>query len=368
MTESESTEQGHTLAGRLLSVVLPAIPFGLCAGHATGDYLAASVTGLVMAGTVQILTELDQTFLHPRLKRFPLRPRMAMEIAFGTLYYVLGLALALFVCTRIFHFAVEEPWGWLFVVVAFVTFVLVHAATYALHFHRALKEKEVQTERLRTLTAQAELKALKAQINPHFLFNTLNTIASLIAVDPAQAEAVVERLAEMLRYVLAGTEGGRVPLREELAFVDGYLGIEQARFGERLRVAREIEPATLDALVPTLILQPLVENAVQHGQAADGSVNLTLRALSRANEIVVVITDEGPGMPPSSKGKPPSGVGLANVDERLRRVFGDSYGLEVSSPGTKGTTVTVQLPIDRTADARAAGVQRTRTSRRQRGQ
>ena len=196
------------------------------------------------------------------------------------------------------------------------------------------------------MATEAELKALKAQINPHFLFNTLNTIAALIPSDPVGAEATVERLAGMFRYVLAGTERGLVPLREELAFLDDYLEIEQARFGQRLRVSREIEPEALDVQVPSLILQPLVENAVQHGQGEDGSVDLALRIQPDGDHVVATIADRGPGMSELLTDGQISGHGLRIVNERLLKTYGSAYGLQIAPNAPTGTQVILKIPAE----------------------
>jgi two-component system LytT family sensor kinase len=207
-----------------------------------------------------------------------------------------------------------------------------------------LKEKERQEEQLRALATQAELKALKAQINPHFLFNTLNTIAQLIHTDSARAETTVERLAEMFRYVLDGSERGLVPLEEELVFVDTYLEIERARFGQRLRVTRQIAPQVSDAPVPSLILQPLVENAVRHGQGDGGSIDLTLRVRPQDDAVLIAVADQGPGMPAGHRIGEGPGHGLHNVDERLKKTYGEAYGLEIAANDPQGTVVTVRIP------------------------
>jgi two-component system LytT family sensor kinase len=197
-------------------------------------------------------------------------------------------------------------------------------------------------QELRTLATQAELKALKAQINPHFFFNALNTIAALIHTDPALAEASVERLAGMFRYVLAGSERGQVSLEEELAFVDDYLEIERARFGERLRVTREIDPRALSVPVPSLILQPLVENAVKHGHRDDGGIELDIRVEPVDGGVNITVADQGPGMPAGYRTGGSSGHGLRNVDERLRKMYGG--GLEVRENQPQGTVVTICIP------------------------
>jgi LytS/YehU family sensor histidine kinase len=231
----------------------------------------------------------------------------------------------------------------------FTVSLIFHSIGYALSFYRELKEKEILEERLRALAAQAELKALKAQIDPHFLFNTLNTIADLTHSDPSRAEATIEQLAEMFRYILLGSERGLVSLEQELAFVDSYLEIERARFGERLRVDREVETQALDTPIPSLILQPLVENAVRHGQGQDGRVNLSIRIQRQADEAAISFADQGPGMPAGYAIGSGPGHGLANVDERLRKTYGQAYGLEVTANQPCGALVRLRIPRERRA-------------------
>jgi two-component system LytT family sensor kinase len=155
----------------------------------------------------------------------------------------------------------------------------------------------------------------------------------------------VERLAEMFRYVLNGSERGRVPLKEELAFVEDYLEVERARFGERLHVTREIVPDVLDVPVPSLILQPLVENAIRHGQGSDGRIDLVIRITSHGDEVLVDIADKGPGMPPGYRIALGQGVGLRNVDARLQKTYGPEHRLVIRSNEPQGTVVTVKIPI-----------------------
>ncbi len=347
MTKRQASGRGRAILRNSLEIVLPAIPFGAGVGYATGDYRASVITGLAISGAISALYELDQAFLHPRLESLPRDWQLGLEITFSLFEHILGALLALFACSRIFGFVVEASTAWIVAWMIFVGFLVIHSAGYALRFYRELKERELLEGRLRALAAQAELKALKAQINPHFLFNTLNTIAELVHADPAQAEATVERLAEMFRYVLTGTERGLVPLQEELAFVDDYLEIEQARFGERLRLTREVAPEALSVPVPGLILQPLVENAVRHGQGADGSVDLTIRVRPHGNEVLIVIADQGPGLhPPPHGGRAgEGGLGLRNVDERLRKTYGEGYALESTANEPQGTVVTVRIPV-----------------------
>ena len=345
MTEQKASERAivRTL---FMEILLPAIGFGLGVGFATRNYPGSLITGLAISGTIYVLYWLDQTFLHSRLERLSRDwVHLGLEMTFSLLEHVLGALLALFVCSRIFGFAVGVTAAWMALGGIVIAFPIIHGTEMALGFYRRLKEKERLEEQLRALATQAELKALKAQINPHFLFNTLNTIAALIHADPARAEATVERLAEMFRYVLAAATRERVPLEEELSFVDDYLAIEQARFGERLRITREVALEALDVPVPSLILQPLVENAVRHGRAADGSVDLTIRVRLHGDEVLIAITDRGPGLNRGVWEQGGSGLGLRNVDERLRKTYGEGYGLEVMANEPRGAVVIVRIPI-----------------------
>ena len=250
--------------------------------------------------------------------------------------------LALVACGIVFGFEVTPTAPWLLLVGIMMVFPILHGGEMAVDYYRQLQEKERLEQELRALATQAELKALKAQINPHFFFNALNTIAELIHTNPELAEASVERLAQMFRYVLAGSERGQVPLEEELAFVDDYLEIEQARFGERLRVTREVDPQVLSTPVPSLVLQPLVENAVKHGLGDDGCIAIDIRVESVDRFAKISIADQGPGMPVSYRIGDGPGHGLRNVDERLRKTYGN--GLEVQKNLTRGIAVIVKIP------------------------
>jgi len=325
--------------------LLPAVGFGLGVGFATGNFPVSLVTGLAISGTIYILYALDRAFLHPRLERLSRDwVHLGLEMTFSLLEHALGASLALLVCSRIFGFAVVPSAAWIALGGIVIVFPIIHGTEMALRFFRPLKEKERQEEQLRALAAEAELRALKAQINPHFLFNTLNTIAQLIHTDSDKAEATVERLAEMFRYVLNGSERQWVPMAEALSFLDSYLEIERARFGERLRVTREIAPEALEVPVPSLILQPLVENVIRHGQAGDGSIDLTVCVRAYGGEVQISVADQGPGMPAHHRIGDGPGHGLRNVNQRLRRTYGPEYGLKVAANQPRGTVVTVRIP------------------------
>jgi signal transduction histidine kinase len=345
--ESASKRVPAVLRSLLINVALPGLGFGVAVCFALG-YVGVTpfVTGLAMAGALAALWGADRLLLQPRLKR--LRRdwvRFGLENAFSMLEHLVGPLLALVLCGYIFGFSVQVNTAFAALIGILIGFPIIHGTSSALNFYRQMAEKERREERLRALATQAELKALKAQINPHFLFNALNTIAELTHTDPTCAEATVERLAEMFRHVLSGSERGRVPLEEELAFLEVYLEIERARFGERLHVTYEVSPEVVEVPVPSLILQPLVENAIRHGHGRDGSICLTIRVQSCNGEVVIAIADQGPGMPPGHKIGKGSGHGLRNVDERLRKTYGEGYGLKVKPNGQRGTIVEVTIPV-----------------------
>ncbi|MCL5671747.1 MAG: histidine kinase, partial [Acidobacteria bacterium] len=193
---------------------------------------------------------------------------------------------------------------------------------------------------------QSRMDSLISQINPHFLFNTLNTVSSLIRLDPDTARKVLVKLSNILRRRLK-TQTHYAPLRQELDFIADYLDIEVVRFGnDKLRVVEEIDPAALDVIVPTMILQPLVENAIRHGigPKIEGGT-ITLRATSRNGRIAIQVSDDGLGIP---KSRLPeiyaSGIGIMNVQERLKVLYGHEFSMKVESEPGKGTSVRIELP------------------------
>jgi signal transduction histidine kinase len=204
---------------------------------------------------------------------------------------------------------------------------------------------EGRARELRELAASAQLAALRAQVNPHFFFNSLNSIAQLISTDPAKAESCVERLAEIFRYLLTRTQAEFVPLSEELEIAEAYLDIERARFGEELVVREEIDERARSLLLPGLILQPLVENAVKHGISQKiGGGAVLIRAALENGTLNVTVRDTGVGLRAATSVFE-RGVGLRNVRDRLVKLYGDDYAPTISSPPGEGTTVTLRIPV-----------------------
>jgi two-component system LytT family sensor kinase len=205
---------------------------------------------------------------------------------------------------------------------------------------------EMNLEQHQQLLLKARMDALTAQINPHFLFNTLNTVSSLIRYDPDTARGVVIKLSNILRRLLRKHETF-VPLQEELDFIDDYLDIEVARFGrDNLEIHKQIDEHTLDAFVPSMLLQPIVENALKHGLGAKiGGGELTIRTETHEGRLVIVIEDNGVGIPKERMGQVfGDGIGISNVHERLRVLYGGDFRMDISSSEGEGTRIRIEIP------------------------
>jgi signal transduction histidine kinase len=221
------------------------------------------------------------------------------------------------------------------------------AIGYAVDYYAKYKDREVRTSQLEAQLAQARLNALKAQLQPHFLFNTLNAIATLVRKnDNASAVKMIAGLSEMLRLALDSAGAQEVTLREELELAERYLAIEQVRFQDRLRVTIAMSPETLDALVPNLVLQPLVENAVRHGIARlPAAGRLEVCAESADGVLRVRVRDDGPGPPADGTPTTGRGVGLRTTRERMRQLYGTRFKLELNRAEGGGSEAVLELPL-----------------------
>ena len=209
---------------------------------------------------------------------------------------------------------------------------------------------EMKLEEQKRLLLEARLDALQRQINPHFLFNTLNSIASLVRVKPEMARVMTVKLANILRALLKDHDT-YVPLRDELSFTDDYLDIEVVRFGvEKLRVEKEIDPRTLGVLVPSILLQPLIENSIKHGlEPRLNGGTVTLRSRLEGDRVLIEVADDGVGMgnrPASALRRTGAGIGMKNVQERLEVLYGNQARFAVVSNPGRGTLVTIEIPAN----------------------
>jgi two-component system LytT family sensor kinase len=242
---------------------------------------------------------------------------------------------------RLFVLAPNPPWTWRMLVVLFASVLCV--ATPIKIWNNARIEHRLQEQEKLLLAARIE--ALANQINPHFLFNTLTSISSLIRTQPDTARVLITKLSGLLRRLMRSTDHF-VTLREELASIDEYLDIEVVRFGPQLRVEKHIAPQTLDVIVPSMILQPLVENSIKHGLARKvGGGRITIRTSVCEGHTIIEVHDDGLGMTEERlEHALEDGIGLSNVNERLRTIYGPPYHLKLTSVPGQGTCVSVEIP------------------------
>ncbi len=233
------------------------------------------------------------------------------------------------------------PWplGWLIMSPHMPIYLALLGAAHAFYFYRRSRERELRSVELDGRLAEARLQALQMQIQPHFLFNSLNALAALITKDPEAADEMLVNLSDFLRMTFESSGAAEVPLRRELEYVERYLAIERVRFGERLSFSIEAPADTRQAMVPTLLLQPLVENAVRHGIEPRSEVGrIVVRVAHEGETLRLTVSDNGVGV----KLTPRIGVGLANTRERLRELYGEGGRLRLTSE--VGTEVEICLP------------------------
>src|SRR5450631_3137836 len=322
-------------------------------GHEWLGMPAASTAGLLGGLMRQAIPNKEDlwnfgpfTFLNiPRdLLRLLRQAKMSWELL--PLLACIGLELgrvALVLATKSkWLFAIDPHWNWWLILSVLATVMSVAAPLKIWNNTRI----EMNLERHQQLLLRARMDALSSKINPHFLFNTLNTVTALIRMDPDTARGVVLKLSNILRRLLRKHETF-VPLREELSFIDDYLDIEVARFGEdNLDIVKEIDDDTLETFIPSMLLQPMVENCLKHGLAPklEGG-KIQLRTTNRNGRLHIEIEDNGVGI---SEEKMPhvyvEGIGLSNVRERLKVLYGADFNLQIDSRPGEGTVIRIDIP------------------------
>ena len=308
---------------------------------------------VVFANVVGFSVFLSAVVLYPRLRRLPPVARFALlEVALLS-----GSFAGTFLAITMFPlFALADPArvlalasvnSVLALVVGNVTWSYEGMRWRLAESLREVEEVRLVEARLQEQAARAELSALQARINPHFFFNTLNTISSLVVADPEKAEEVVLTLAGLFRYTFKAAGSTAVPLAEELEFVERYLTVERARFGSRLRVAWEIEDSARGALVPGLILQPLVENAVGHGIAPlPGGGTVRIAAAVAGGHLRVEVEDDGAGLRADPASLVRNDHALGNVRRRLETLHGTGARFDLDpGPGGRGARARLELPF-----------------------
>ncbi len=270
--------------------------------------------------------------------------------------------------TTSFDFRAIDPYGiggWRLTVFLFrrfiadyFTYFIVAALCFAYEHFLRFREQEAQAQALQAELAQAQLQALRMQVNPHFLFNTLNAITVLVrGGETTKAGRTLRLLSDMLRATFRGADVQMVPLREEIDLIERYLEIEEIRFEDRLRVEIDVDPNVSEVPVPYLLLQPLVENAVRHGiapHAEAGVVRISAQPITIRGKkgVELTVADSGPGFPKDSETllAESQGVGLSNTKRRLDTLYGDAYAFELGTAAKGGARVTLQIPLDATPD------------------
>jgi signal transduction histidine kinase len=229
---------------------------------------------------------------------------------------------------------------------AVLTYFLIAFIYFTLQYHARYRAADQRRAELQAQLVTAQLDALKMQLHPHFLFNTLNAITALIHSDPETADRMTARLSDLLRVTLDSEAVHEVPLRKELEFLESYLDNQRMRFGERLRVKLDAAPDTLDAYVPNMILQPLVENAVQHGVAPRTLPGLVgIRAQRTGDRLHLEVYDDGPGLDTKRKAAVESGRGISNTRSRLQQLYAQEHGFDLQNGTDAGLTVTISIPF-----------------------
>jgi signal transduction histidine kinase len=227
-----------------------------------------------------------------------------------------------------------------------MTYAAIVGLSYAVRYYQEAQDRAIGAAQLETRLAEARLRTLEAELHPHFLFNTLHAISTLVHVDPEAADRMISRLSDLLRITLDRSAAARIPLQEELEFLQKYLEIEQTRFQDRLTVRFDVDPETLDAEVPRLILQPLVENAIKHGvspRTGPGVIEIVARREPAA--VWLEVRDNGVGLSGGARARLHGGVGLSNTRARLECLYPGSHALEFSD-GREGLTVRMRIPFN----------------------
>ena len=273
----------------------------------------------------------------------------AIHLTFGLVFAVLHALLYSAINAVIYFRSPWAPWTGALLLMKLTTSMHVHLMIYAIivaivlgaHAYRTMRDRAIVAARLEARLAEAETAALRAQLQPHFLFNTLNAISALVPDQPVLAQRLIARLGDLLRLSIDQNRSQRCSLADELDFTGAYLAIEEARLGERLRVIRDVAPEMLTVQVPALLLQPLVENAVRHGIAASiGGGVLTIEANPVGDMLQIRIADDGRGANAIHEG-----VGLGNARLRLRQLYGEHQSFEIDTAPGQGFRVTIRVPL-----------------------
>ncbi len=315
--------------------------------------LAQLLPQLIWCGLLPVVVRLDHRIRSrakawPRMLAIHFPAAIAMAAIQTSLFGLIYWPLTAFSTIRYSSLAhLYQSIGLGRFMIGIICYKLIVTTNYALDYYEKYREEKRRSTTLEAQLAHAQLQALKMQLQPHFLFNALNSISSLVLEEPRVAVHMIARLGDFLRLTIENNGTQVVSLERELEFLRCYLEIEQVRFRDRLRVRIDAEPETMKAQVPNLILQPIIENAIKHGiaaRAAAGQIEVSVKR--REEKLRIEVSDDGPG---PAFGKPiriiNEGVGLANTRERLRQLYGDDFCLSLNNRTGGGTAVTIEIPF-----------------------
>ncbi len=319
-------------------------------GIANGQPLSFLVPVIISTITGYSITLLLSVIYKSLIHRKPI-------VTWGSTIAVLIAAAAMFAFIDAWVFLIQNPaaesgFGTLFLGAFFLDFTMLGAWSalyYAINFFLRVEEQNDQLMRLETQATRAQLAMLRYQLNPHFLFNTLNSISTLVLLRQTEpANAMLSRLSSFLRHTLVNEVHSRVTLAQEVETLHLYLDIEKMRFEERLRPHFEIDPAVRDALLPSLLLQPLVENAIKYAVTPmESGADISVIAGLEGNRVRITVSDTGPGMNgPIDKSTKSTGVGLGNIQERLNQAYGEDHDFEIVSSAGSGFSVIIAIPFE----------------------
>jgi sensor histidine kinase YesM len=323
--------------------------FGLIFGYLYNQYLRFLIIALSISYTILLFNSLLLIFISPKIKKLPPKKRNQFEIFSFFITTLIGFFISISILSKIFRFSVYT--GKIFLVnmgLLVGLYMMVTGLNFSFRFYKELKEKELAEEKLKALAGEAKLKALKSKINPHFLFNTLNSVNALLSENPSLARKVIDRLSALLRVSLESDEKMLLPLRKELDFAHLYLEIEKIRFNDKLEFLESVDPEMLDVPFPAMVLQPLLENAVKHGIARSrqgGTIELIVQKKERS--LWCAISNTGGG---SSADRIPNSearrTGIANIRQRLDLLFKGRYEFRAGYLESGKFEASLLLPLD----------------------
>ncbi len=337
----------------ILSMLWVSISLGIVSGIIFGYFYNQYVRCLVIAFTVSITIWFFNTvlyiFLIPRIRNLAKGKRLFFEIPCFFASTLLGFVIPISIFAKTFNVNIFKEKVFLInIILLLLLYIMILGVILSFRFYKELKERETAEQMLKTLAVEAKLKGLKSQLNPHFLFNALNSINALVTRNPTLSRKMIAHLSDLLRISLDSHDKLLVPLKNELDFAHVYLEIERIRFGKKMKYLEKVDTKLLDIPFPSMVLQPLLENAVKHGVASSrsgGTIELTIK--QEGNVLTCMISNtlrkiKSEEYPKLSK----NGTGLANIRQRLNLLYGERYGFKAEYKDKNAFEVILSIPLE----------------------